>query len=151
MGLSSPALKAEVENTFRIRELAELGAVTSLLSELALTYTILLFHGGMGAGKTTLIKALCSRLGVTDDMGSPTFSIVNEYESDRGPVYHFDLYRIEREEELFDLGAEEYLHSGYLCLVEWPEMAPGLFADRHVSIRIELEDDMRVITVIAPE
>ncbi len=140
-----------MEKTFRIRELAELDAVAELLSELVLSHTILLFRGGMGAGKTTLIKSLCSRLGVADDMSSPTFSIVNEYESDRGPVYHFDLYRIEREEELFDLGAEEYLHSGYLCLVEWPEMAPGLFADRHVSIRIELEGDMRVITVIAPE
>lgn len=86
-----------------------------------------------------------------DDMGSPTFSIVNEYESTVGPIYHFDLYRIEKPEELFDLGAEEYLHSGYLCLVEWPEMAPDLFTEPHVSIFIELDDSVRIITITAPQ
>lgn len=105
----------------------------------------------MGAGKTTLIKRLCQKLGVADGTGSPTFSIVNEYRGKDGPIYHFDLYRIEKEAELFDLGHEEYLNSGYLCLVEWPEMAPSLNDEMHVDVRIVADDQVRHITITTPE
>lgn len=84
--------------------------------------TIVALRGEMGAGKTTLIREICDRLGVADTVTSPTFAIINEYK-DRGhrPVYHFDFYRINRIEEAFDFGYEEYFYSGNLCLVEWPE------------------------------
>jgi len=136
-----------VETNFSIRHIEELDAVADHLVSLSQAAQIFLFQGGMGAGKTTLIKRLCKKMGVKDETGSPTFSIVNEYEGKKGPVYHFDLYRIEKEAELFDLGHEEYLHSGYLCLVEWPEMAPSLYNEPHVSIRIAQDGEVRNITV----
>ncbi len=101
----------------------------------------------MGAGKTTLIKELCRTLGVADEVSSPTFSLVNEYESGIGPIYHFDLYRIRSVEELYDLGYEDYFFSGYLCLVEWPEMAPEIIPAEHHRIDIRIENDQRIITV----
>ena len=80
---------------------------------------VLLFYGAMGAGKTTLINALCRQLGVADTTSSPTFAIVNEYQSTHGPLYHFDFYRIKSEQEAFDLGYEDYFYSGAYCFVEW--------------------------------
>lgn len=83
---------------------------------------VICFRGQMGAGKTTFIRSLCQQLGVVDPVQSPTFSIVNEYATASGePVYHFDFYRLKNEEEAFDLGGEQYLFSGYFCLIEWPE------------------------------
>lgn len=140
-----------METTFTIAGPSELKVVADHLARLSAEHRILLFEGGMGAGKTTLIKTLCTGLGVEDDMASPTFSIVNEYASPLGPIYHFDLYRIEHEEELLDLGAEEYLHSGYLCMVEWPELAPSFFSEGHVRIRIVPEGTTRKITVSVPQ
>ncbi len=88
---------------------------------------IVLFYGSMGAGKTTLIKAVCEALGVEDTVTSPTFALVNEYSTANGePVFHFDFYRIEYLEEAYDLGYEEYFYSGRLCLVEWPEKIDAL-------------------------
>lgn len=101
----------------------------------------------MGAGKTTLIKEFCLHLGVSDEVSSPTFSLVNEYQSEVVPVYHFDLYRIRSEEELYDIGYEDYFFSGYLCLVEWPEMAASLIPNKHISVKIRVENDQRTITV----
>ena len=101
----------------------------------------------MGAGKTTLIKQLCTHLGIKDEVSSPTFSLVNEYESSMGLVYHFDLYRIRSEEELYDIGYEDYFFSGYLCLIEWPEMAWGIIPPKHVLVHISIENDQRTITV----
>ena len=120
------------------------------LKELAGSQKIILFSGEMGAGKTTLIKELCKHLGVHDEVSSPTFSLVNEYESELGTVYHFDLYRIQSEEELYDIGYEDYFFSGYLCLVEWPEMASGLIPQAHVSVKIRVENNQRSITVSHP-
>jgi tRNA threonylcarbamoyladenosine biosynthesis protein TsaE len=89
---------------------------------------VLAFHGEMGAGKTTLIHAICDELGVTDVVGSPTFSIINEYKSGNGEViFHLDLYRLKDEAEAIDAGVEDCLDSGSLCLVEWPENAAALF------------------------
>jgi tRNA threonylcarbamoyladenosine biosynthesis protein TsaE len=104
----------------------------------------------MGVGKTTLIKELCKSLGVKDEVNSPTFSLVNEYRSNIVPIYHFDLYRIQSEEDLYDIGYEDYFFSGYLCLVEWPEMASGIIPEKHVMVNIRVENDQRLITVTHP-
>lgn len=106
------------------------------------------FYGGMGAGKTTFIKALCQQLGVKDAVTSPTFAIVNEYGSDIGPIYHFDFYRIKNLAEVMDLGFDDYAYSGHLCLMEWPELIEDLLPDNTVSVHIEETDNgMRKVTV----
>ena len=102
---------------------------------------IYLISGKMGAGKTTLIKSICSALNVVDIVNSPTFSIVNEYKTLQGKsIYHFDLYRIKSPLELLDLGYEEYIDSGCFCLIEWPEMAEKLMPASFVMIDILVED-----------
>ena len=109
---------------------------------------ILTFEGEMGAGKTTFIQALCRRMGVKGVMGSPTFSIINEYEAEKGPVYHIDLYRCRDEEEAIRAGVEDCLYSGWTCLVEWPSRAPSLFPEETIRIGItEINDHKRKITV----
>lgn len=106
------------------------------------------FYGGMGAGKTTFIKALCQQLGVKDAVTSPTFAIVNEYGSDIGPIYHFDFYRVKNLAEVMDLGFDDYAYSGHLCLMEWPELIEDLLPDNTVSVHIEETDNgMRKVTV----
>ncbi|MEO7394495.1 MAG: tRNA (adenosine(37)-N6)-threonylcarbamoyltransferase complex ATPase subunit type 1 TsaE [Chitinophagaceae bacterium] len=103
------------------------------------------FHGQMGAGKTTFIHALCNVKEVKDVVGSPTFSIINEYEYDcegtKKVIFHIDLYRLKDEEEAIRTGVEECLYSGYICLVEWPEKAPGIFTNDTIHIHIELVND----------
>jgi tRNA threonylcarbamoyladenosine biosynthesis protein TsaE len=106
--------------------------------------TVFAFHGPMGAGKTTFIHALCDAKGVKDVVGSPTFSIINEYqylcEGTKMPLFHMDLYRIKDEEEALRTGVEDALFSGYTCLVEWPEKAPGIFPEDTIHVIIELVD-----------
>ena len=111
--------------------------------------SIVAFWGEMGAGTTTLIRALCDRLGVTDTVTSPTFALVNEYHTEMGePIYHFDFYRINRIEEVFDFGYEEYFYSGNLCLIEWPEKIEGLLPEETLSVRIRITgDDSRTIEI----
>jgi tRNA threonylcarbamoyladenosine biosynthesis protein TsaE len=92
--------------------------------------------GDLGAGKTTLVKAICLQLGAGDVVKSPTFALVNEYEGREGRIFHFDFYRINRLEEIFDLGFEEYVESGDWCFIEWPEIADPLLPDDLVEIRI---------------
>ena len=99
---------------------------------------VLLFQGEMGAGKTTLIKTLVRMLGSKDTVSSPTFSLVNEYKGETGPIYHFDLYRIEEEEEAYGIGLEEYLDSGNWCLVEWPDKASSILPDNTTLIDIKI-------------
>ncbi len=105
------------------------------------------FHGEMGAGKTTFIHALCDVKGVKDVVGSPTFSIINEYEYDcegtRKVLFHMDQYRLKNEEEAQRAGVEDALFSGYICLVEWPEKAPKIFPEDKVDVFIEVVDDER--------
>ena len=104
------------------------------------------FYGGMGAGKTTFIKAICEQLGVQDAVTSPTFAIVNEYASDMGPIYHFDFYRIKNQGEGMDLGFDEYAYSGNLCLMEWPELIEELLPEHTINVRIEeTENGMRKV------
>ena len=99
---------------------------------------IILLHGSMGAGKTTFIKAMAKQLGVQDMTSSPTVSIVNEYRTGDGkPLYHFDLYRLNSEEEAYDMGIDEYFYSGNLCLIEWPERTPNLIPLDHTTITLK--------------
>lgn len=108
--------------------------------------TVYAFYGKMGAGKTTFIKAVCQELGVEDEVTSPTFAIVNEYQG-RETIYHFDFYRIKRLEEAYDLGFEEYCYSGRLCLIEWPELIEELLPDDTVRVTIDvLPDGSRTVS-----
>ena len=100
----------------------------------------LLFYGEMGAGKTTLIKKLVKALGVTGATSSPTFSIVNHYDSEEGSVYHFDLYRLNDESEALDIGIEDYLNSGDWILIEWPEKITNLLVEDYQKLRLSVQD-----------
>ena len=103
---------------------------------------VLLFNGNMGVGKTTLIKCLSKNLGVNGNTSSPTFSLVNEYQTnDSQIVYHFDCYRLKTEVEALDMGIDEYLYSGNWCFIEWAENIPNLIPDEHSVITIELLSD----------
>ncbi|MCR5886322.1 tRNA (adenosine(37)-N6)-threonylcarbamoyltransferase complex ATPase subunit type 1 TsaE [Hymenobacter sp. J193] len=107
--------------TVEIPDLAALPAAAAQVREALAGHSIVCFEGEMGAGKTTFIKALCASLGVTEEVSSPTFSLVNEYRDARDqPIYHFDFYRLNSAQEALDIGALEYFDSGYLCLIEWP-------------------------------
>lgn len=104
--------------------------------------TVFAFHGDMGAGKTTFIKAICENLGVSDTINSPTFAIVNEYRSDSGElIYHFDFYRINKIEEVFDFGYEDYFYSGSLCFIEWPEKVDTLLPKDTVNVYLKAQED----------
>ncbi len=115
-------------------------------------YNVWAFDAAMGSGKTTFIHALCDVMGVTDAVGSPTFSIINQYQSADGQmIYHLDLYRIKDEEEAIQTGVEDVLYSGDLCFVEWPDKAAGLFPDNTVYLTIEIVDtNTRRITAKVP-
>jgi len=103
---------------------------------------IWLLMGDMGVGKTTLIKKICHEAKVIDEMSSPTFSIVNEYQKENGEsVYHFDLYRLSELEEALDIGIEDYLFSGNLCLIEWPALIEDLLPKNYLKINIKLVGD----------
>ncbi|RKR81291.1 tRNA threonylcarbamoyladenosine biosynthesis protein TsaE [Mucilaginibacter gracilis] len=120
-------------------------AAAKIISQAA-NSKIFLFNGEMGAGKTTLIKALCKVLGVNDNVTSPTFSIVNEYKIPAGKIYHFDFYRLKNQTEALDMGCEEYFYSGDYCFIEWPAMIPDLIPDKYIDINIKvLPDDTREI------
>ncbi|SDS04628.1 tRNA threonylcarbamoyladenosine biosynthesis protein TsaE [Polaribacter sp. KT25b] len=102
----------------------------------------LLFYGQMGVGKTTLIKEICKQLGVLDTISSPTFSLVNEYQtSKKDKVFHFDFYRITDEEEALDMGIEEYLYNNDWCLIEWPENIENLLPLEAVEIHLSILED----------
>ena len=106
------------------------------------TNDIIAFYGKMVAGKTTFIKALCQQLGVTDTVTSPTFAIVNEFlDGKQNPIYHFDFYRIRRPEEVLDIGFEDYIGSGGLCLIEWPEMIEDYLPDDIMRVYIDEQPD----------
>lgn len=123
-----------IDSEEQLREVAE-----SLLAVLD-GRTVVALRGEMGAGKTTLIRSVAECLGVEDQVTSPTFALVNQYESDKGErLFHFDFYRIEDEREAFDLGYEEYFYSGDLCFVEWPEKIEGLLPEEVMEVRITVD------------
>jgi tRNA threonylcarbamoyladenosine biosynthesis protein TsaE len=112
--------------------LEELDDVALKIIEFAGNIKFWIFEGEMGAGKTTLIKSICHQLNVKDNVSSPTYSIINEYESVKGEIiYHFDFYRLKEESEALDIGAEEYFESGNYCFVEWPSKVSSLLPDSH--------------------
>jgi tRNA threonylcarbamoyladenosine biosynthesis protein TsaE len=135
-------------------EITTLAAVPTAARQLATAIagsgqTIVAFEGEMGAGKTTLIRALCAALGVEDDVSSPTFALVNEYrDGQRQPIYHFDFYRVDSEEEAARLGAAEYFDSGYLCLVEWPSRVAGLLPPQRLLVELAVTGpESRLLTI----
>ncbi len=131
-----------------INSLAELDHVADEVISSLGDRSVVLFRGGMGAGKTTLISRIAARLGAGDTVTSPTFALVNQYEGSGGRIYHFDFYRIDRIEEVYDLGYEEYFWSGDLCLVEWPERIEPLLPDDAMTVRIGVgEDECRTFEI----
>lgn len=118
----------------------ELTRVAELLLESLEGRTVVALRGEMGAGKTTLVRALAEVMGVTDQVTSPTFALVNQYEGGQGErLYHFDFYRIDDVREAYDLGYEEYFYSGDLCLVEWPEKVEPLLPEELVEVHITVD------------
>lgn len=128
-----------------IPTLADLPDAAKMILTAIAERRIVVFEGEMGIGKTTMIKELCKQLGVKENTSSPTFSIVNEYQSSQGPVYHFDFYRLESAHEALDLGYEEYFFSGHYCFVEWPSRIEALIPDDAVHITLTLTDDYQRI------
>jgi tRNA threonylcarbamoyladenosine biosynthesis protein TsaE len=119
-------------------DLEQINAVARQVIEACTYETIWLFEGSMGAGKTTLIKAICHELGVLNTVQSPTFSIVNEYLTQQGDtIYHFDCYRLKNRAEAYDIGVEEYLDSGSVCMIEWPDKIADLLPNQFVTIGIK--------------
>ena len=133
----------------KIDSLDELKSVAEAVIESLDGRNVVAFCGAMGAGKTTLISAIMEYLGSNDTVTSPTFALVNQYGTAAGDtVYHFDFYRINRIEEVFDMGYEEYFYSGDLCLVEWPEKIEALIPDDAMVVSIEVGDnDERIFEI----
>jgi len=134
--------------TIEINDISEMKPAASLFIQQMGTSKVFAFHGSMGAGKTTFIKAICEKMGVLDVVSSPTFSIVNEYHTQDGnKIYHFDCYRLEKMEEALDFGVEEYLDSGHYCFIEWPERIESLLPDDSVHVTIsETGEGKRIVS-----
>lgn len=136
--------------TISIHSEEELPEVADALLDALNGRTVVALRGEMGAGKTTLIRAVADALGVEDQVTSPTFALVNQYEGANGErLFHFDFYRIDDEREAFDLGYEEYFYSGDLCFVEWPEKIESLLPEEVVEVRIRVDSPTERTFVIA--
>ncbi len=138
-----------MKHHFVCQSLSDLPKIADELLALYPDDRVFAFEGAMGAGKTTFIKVLCKKLKVENEVVSPTFAIINEYFSeDHGAVYHFDFYRINKLEEVMDIGYEDYLYSGNYCLMEWPEKIEKLLPENIVYVTIEnLDDESRNIHI----
>jgi len=123
---------------FTLQSIVQLKSTASAILKFSENSRIFLLYGGMGTGKTTLIKSLCQHLGVTEPVTSPTFSIVNEYQGRESKIFHFDFYRLKNETEALDLGYEEYFYSGAYCFIEWPEKIPNLLPEHYIRVKIEV-------------
>ena len=130
-----------------INNLEEIENVADRFLKLTAGSNVIAFYGTMGAGKTTFIKAICKVLGVPDTVNSPTFTIINEYRTKEGKsIYHFDFYRIDKIEEAYDIGFDEFIENGYLSLIEWPEKIETLLPDNTLRVQINvLENEVREI------
>ena len=128
-----------------INNINELTKVSEAILEQHPNVKVFLFNGAMGAGKTTLIKVLCEKLGVTENVQSPTFSLVNEYDSPNGTIYHFDFYRLETTEQAFEIGAEDYFFSNSYCFIEWPNLITNLLppTNKYITIDIFVNENQR--------
>ena len=134
--------------SIQINSISELADAANQILKLFATDRIFAFYGKMGAGKTTFIKAFCRAMGSIDNITSPTFALVNEYDTS-GPnkIFHFDFYRIKNLEEAMDIGFDDYVYSGHYCFMEWPEKVEDLLPDQLVEIHIEeLSPTARKIT-----
>lgn len=132
-----------------LKSLTDLDAVAKMFIESMGNRKVFAFYGEMGAGKTTIITAICKAMGVSGRITSPTFSLVNEYELDNDkPIYHFDFYRIKNIEEAYDFGYENYFYSGNVCFIEWPELIESLLPQDIVEVRIIVDDnEQRLISI----
>lgn len=140
------SIVVSMEKEFTSVKLTGIDEVIQELIPLFEKSKIVLFEGHMGAGKTTFINRLCHHLGIEGETSSPTFSIVNEYiTKSQDIIYHFDFYRLKSEEEAYDLGYEDYLYSGNLCLIEWPEKVESLLPEDVITIHIEGYGEDRTI------
>ncbi|MEM7550118.1 MAG: tRNA (adenosine(37)-N6)-threonylcarbamoyltransferase complex ATPase subunit type 1 TsaE [Bacteroidota bacterium] len=132
-------MEADLSKTIKWDSEYEIDSVAEKVVTEGKDFTVWVFEGEMGVGKTTLIKSICSSLGVEDRVSSPTFSLVNEYETIKGKtIYHFDFYRIEKSSEALDIGIYEYFDSGDLCLIEWPQKIQSLLPERLMKLEIEV-------------
>lgn len=130
-----------MSKVFIIDSLKNIDAVASDLLEFFGQQKVFAFYGELGVGKTTLIKALCSQLGVKKGIKSPTFSIINTYYTDKNePVYHFDCYRIENKQEFIDIGYDEYIYSEHYCFIEWADKVESLLPDDIVKLKISINE-----------
>ncbi len=125
----------------KTQHINELGNVAYQIIIKAEKRRIIVFNGEMGSGKTTLIKEICLKLGVKENVSSPTFGIINAYLGSKGEVFHFDAYRIENEKEAFDIGIEEYLYSGNWCLIEWPDKIEEFLPNKKEILEVDIKVD----------
>ena len=133
---------------FKMNSLDDLPTAAAMLLEAASEEPVILFEGPMGAGKTTLIKEFCRQMGVQENVSSPTFALVNEYETETGKlIYHFDFYRISDEREALNIGALEYFDSGNICLIEWPSLIPNLLPEHYLLVTLQTAEDSEVRTM----
>ncbi len=140
--------KLDMNNRIIIKDLKDIDRAAKEFLDIIPEDAVVAFYGVMGAGKTTFTKAICRALGVPDSVNSPTFTIINEYRTREGkPVFHFDFYRINKIEEAYDIGFEEFIESGHLCLIEWPEKIEQILPDNCLKVQISvLEDESREVT-----
>lgn len=138
-----------INSKFHISKLEDLNSVAELIISLIPTNKIFLMQGQMGAGKTTLVNVICSLLNTIEQPSSPTFGIVNTYNTlKNGEVYHFDFYRIKGEQEAVESGLDELIYSGKICFIEWSEKIAKLLPNNFVSVHIEMVNEKeRIITV----
>ena len=137
-------------SSFTITDENELDKVAKFICENHLHNKIFLFYGEVGAGKTTLIKKICKYLKVEDNVTSPTFSIVNKYTyANNHIISHFDFYRVENIDEVYNIGVYEYLDSSKFCFFEWPEVANEIFTDKYLKIFIRVNNSKRIINIVS--
>lgn len=132
-----------------LKSLSDLGVVANKFLRLLRDKKVFAFFGSMGVGKTTFIKALCNELGVAEIVTSPTFALINEYQTGKGEtIFHFDFYRINKIEEVYDFGYEDYFFSGNYCFIEWPDKVAEILPDNVVYVQmLENEDGSRTINI----
>jgi tRNA threonylcarbamoyladenosine biosynthesis protein TsaE len=132
-----------------IKNKRHLTAAAKQLLEQSGNNKIFAFYGSMGAGKTTIIKAICQTLGAIDIVSSPTFTLVNEYKTSSGEsLYHIDFYRIRKEEEVYDFGIEEYLTGDSYCFMEWPELIEDILPEETIKVRISVDEyEQRILSI----